>query len=111
MTHEEILKTYIGNYVEDCRGKMLKIVNINIEPSFPLLKSFRKICWLILPFKFSMIVQSFVEDMFYYLGWFRIYDKDLLLEDGSECSARNCCSYIYELTKEEENELYSRVSN
>lgn len=101
MTEEEILKTNIGDYIEDCRGKILKIVNVTIEPCFPSLKLFRKICYKLLPFKYSTVIIYFVEDLFYCLGWYKIWDKHLLLEDGKECSARNCCSYVYELTKEE----------
>lgn len=93
MTPEEVLLIEEGGYVEDCRGKVLKVTTSNPEYTYGDRKVYQ-FCYERLPLKLADYVIDVYEYFCHLLNKTYIYDKELTLEDGAICSARNCCSYI-----------------
>lgn len=82
-----------GDYVEDCRGKILKISTITIECS-EFTEKLYDLSHTIFPSKIAIAIMNtyiYINNLF---NREVVWDLNLILEDGSNCSARNCCSYV-----------------
>jgi hypothetical protein len=93
MKIEEILLLEEGDYVEDCRSKTLKVSQIEIEYSYNT-ERFYEFCYKYFPLIVADYITHICNHISVFFGRQLVYDKHLTLEDGSYCSARNCCSYI-----------------
>ena len=93
MKIEEILLLEEGDYVEDCRSKTLKVSQIEIEYSYNT-ERFYEFCYKYFPLIVADYITHICDHISAFFGRQLVYDKHLTLEDGSYCSARNCCSYI-----------------
>ena len=93
MRLEEILLIEEGDYVEDCRSKTLKVSQIEIEYSYNT-ERFYEFCYKYFPLIVADYITHIYDRISVFFGRQLVYDKHLTLEDGSRCSARNCCSYI-----------------
>ena len=84
-----MLNTQVGDIVEDCRGKLLKVEALYEQRA--LFRSIRSITSF-LPWRFRNYINNLCGDHFTFLTY--VYDKTLLLEDGSEASAISCCDLV-----------------
>jgi len=93
MTPEEVSLLEEGDYVEDCRGRTLKVVSYSVE-YYTNVGKFYQFCYNNLPEKLADFICDIQETVYRFLKKEIIFDKELTFEDGSSDSARNCCSYI-----------------
>jgi hypothetical protein len=98
MKIEEILLLEEGEYVEDCRGKTLKVSQIDIEYSHNT-ERFYEFCYKYFPPTVAAYITTISNRISAFFGRQLVYDKYITLEDGAYCSARNCCSYIGKTTE------------
>ncbi|KKM93273.1 hypothetical protein LCGC14_1210100 [marine sediment metagenome] len=84
----------VGDSVCDCRFKHLKISKI-YEVWTPIAPSnilFKLTDWI------PLAIFSFIWDargwLYTKLGLVTLTDKDLILEDGAQCSAQHCCDPV-----------------
>ena len=98
MLHEEWMRSLkVGDTICDCREKHLKI--IEIEESHMPKRSLNFLLGWVLNFPYS----EYLYDFFYDRWPTEVADKDLLLEDGSRCSAMSCADPVPHDWKHEEN--------
>ena len=83
----------VGDTVCDCRYKHLKITEIGEEYIPPKWTSLFLANWLpLILFDAFANLRDFITDKWgKFLGW-KLWDKTLVLEDRSTCSARACCN-------------------
>lgn len=84
MLREEMLKLKVGDTVCDCRFQHLKIVGIKdiLIPPPSIVRWFK---WL--PFSIFNLIYDLWPKNF-------VADKDLILENGSICSATSCADLV-----------------
>lgn len=84
----------IGDEVCDCCLNHQKIVGIwecyEYVPAF-IRRSYFYCLPLWVPDRIDDLVYNTMAWPFKFLGYRRLLDKDLILEDGSHCSAMSCC--------------------
>ena len=91
MNHIEWIESLqVGDVVCDCRGKHLKISEVEEVYLDHHTQWIRDIIFhdrmpVILSDVLSDLADRFLKKRTY------LYDKDLILEDGAHCSARHCC--------------------
>jgi len=93
MKLEEILLLEEGDCVEDCRSKILKVSQIDVEYIHNT-ERFYEFCYTYLPSIVADYITNIYGSISTFFGIQLVYGKHLTLEDGAYCSARNCCSYI-----------------
>lgn len=89
----------VGDTVCDCRYKHLRIADIRD-------RRYVVYPWLIRQIIFSdyipMFLTDWLDDAYSYLarkiGYTELADRDITLEDGSNCSAMHCCDNPHDHT-------------
>lgn len=80
MTHEEMLALEVGDMVHDCKNRWIKVKRI-----YPVIGCTRSI-------RYAFRITPFFMHPFLERIWQKeIVDKDVIVEDGMECSAIHCC--------------------
>ena len=98
----------VGDYVEDCEGKVIHI--IRLDKHFYLPRWLSRLIYINLPYKIANKVDNMLTWLFPFLP--KHYDSSLILENGSSCSAMHCCDHpIYARKWRDKQRTEAKVLN
>ena len=81
----------VGDIVNDCRNKNLAVTEIRFEYRVTMPRWLRRI---LLWERFPIWVYEKADSLFYRLGFRKLTDAELVLEDGAYCSVMHCCDPV-----------------